>query len=136
MFKVVTHIDTDERHVIFDDKTMDRARPLCLIVFPILIIVSCVIGLLISLTAGVVLAFVLSLIAFVVGLLSYHSETHYMHSQEVHDGIVVITEDGGGVKGFSLELDGDPELLAGNTSISFRVRRVQEGAGMPRPPQS
>ena len=50
------------------------------------------------------------------------SSKRYNNSDEPHDGSLVVTRDGGGVRGLMLELDGDPEMLADQQAISFKVR--------------
>lgn len=57
------------------------------------------------------------------GVILRVSTSRYYKSDAPYDGKVVVSEDPGGVKGFSLELDGDPEQLRDQQAISFKVKR-------------
>lgn len=66
-----------------------------------------------------------ALLATFLGTVIGISSKRYNESGAANDGELVVTEDGGGASGFLLSLDGDPELLADKSRISFRVKRVQ-----------
>lgn len=68
----------------------------------------------------------LALLTTVLGTVLGVSSKRYNESGAGLDGDVLVTEDGGGVKGFLLSLDGDPELLADQETISFKVKRKVE----------
>lgn len=52
------------------------------------------------------------------------SASRYKNSDAPYDGKMVVATDGGGVAGFSLELDGDPEQLADKKNVNFKVSQV------------
>ncbi len=66
-----------------------------------------------------IIASLMLLLGTVIGL----SSIRYNESNAAYDGRLLVREDNGGVAGFTLELDGDPELLADKAVISFKVER-------------
>lgn len=53
------------------------------------------------------------------------SSARYNDSDAPHSGEIIVTEDQGGVKGWLLALDGDPEQLGRKDSVSFKIRKNQ-----------
>lgn len=51
------------------------------------------------------------------------SSKRYNNSDAPHSGEIIVTEDRGGVKGWMLALDGDPEKLSEKDSVSFKIRK-------------
>lgn len=58
------------------------------------------------------------------------STRNYNNSPNAHDGEMVVVADGGGVRTFSLEVNGDPDDLALKNVITFKVRKTT----VPEPP--
>lgn len=63
----------------------------------------------------------ITIITTFLGVVLGISTSNYYKSGAAYDGDMVITESVDGPKTFSLQLDGDPEDLAGMSSIRFRV---------------
>lgn len=57
--------------------------------------------------------------------------TKQFNAADTADGEMVVITDGGGVRTFSLEVDGDPDELAGKEEIKFKVRKTD----IPEPPE-
>lgn len=49
------------------------------------------------------------------------SKKRYDESDAPHSGEIIVTRDDGGVKGWMLALDGDPEELGEKKSVSFKI---------------
>jgi hypothetical protein len=58
------------------------------------------------------------------------SSANYYNSTAAYDGEMVVIADGGGVRTFSLDVNGDPDDLALKSVISFKVRKTS----VPEPP--
>lgn len=74
----------------------------------------------------------IALLTTFLGVIVGVSHSRYNNSTLAHDGHMVLTQDPGGVKTFLLELDGDPEELVKQDSVSFKVQTNR----MPEPPSS
>ena len=72
----------------------------------------------------------LAILALVLGVALRTSSDNYYNSSYAHDGEMVVIADGGGVRTFSLEVNGDPDDLALKNVITFKVRKTN----VPEPP--
>ena len=72
----------------------------------------------------------LAILALVLGIALRTSSDNYYNSPYGHDGEMVVIADGGGVRTFSLEVNGDPDDLALKNVITFKVRKTNA----PEPP--
>jgi hypothetical protein len=68
----------------------------------------------------------IALITTFLGVTLSLSSSRYNHSTLAHQGNIVVNEDEGGVSGYVLELNGDPELLRDHESVTFKVKRPGE----------
>lgn len=72
----------------------------------------------------------LAFFALFFGVALKQSSENYYNSPFGHDGEMVMIVDGGGVRTFSLEVNGDPDELAFKDVITFKVRKT----AVPEPP--
>jgi hypothetical protein len=65
----------------------------------------------------------IALITTFLGVTLQISSKLYSKSTFAHQGDIVVKEDEGGVSGYVLALNGDPELLKDQESVTFKVKR-------------
>jgi len=65
----------------------------------------------------------IALITTFLGVTLQLSSKLYSKSTFAQQGSIVVKEDEGGVSGYVLELNGDPEQLRDQESVTFKVRR-------------
>jgi hypothetical protein len=65
----------------------------------------------------------IALVTTFLGVTLQISSSRYNHSTFASQGDIVVKEDEGGVSGYVLALNGDPELLKDQEKVTFTVKR-------------
>jgi hypothetical protein len=129
MLKTTT-TDSGKETTILTHNTYEITRKLVQLWLPALASLYFGLSQIWGLPAGEEVVGTIALVTTFLGVVLGVSGTRYDNSVASRDGQMVVTTDGGGVRNFSLELDGDPERLAEMDSVKFKVRRFD----MPLPP--
>jgi hypothetical protein len=124
--------ETNRTGPILSESAYNVAKKLTLLILPLFGTVYFALSMIIHGEASEwILGGALVLILFF-GTALRQSSKNYYNSPYAHDGEMVVIADGGGVRTFSLEVNGDPDDLALKSVISFKVRKTN----VPEPPMS
>ena len=120
-----------QKNTILTDTVYEKTKSLALLLLPFfgvsyLILARIFLGDANDWILGGTLLFILFL-----GMSLKSSSKNYYASPYAYDGEMVVIADGGGVRTFSLEVNGDPDELAYKSSITFKVRKTEA----PEPPE-
>jgi hypothetical protein len=129
VINTVQKTDTEEVQTetwVFSPKTYDRLKRLVQVILPAFATLYLALANTWNLPAAEQVVTTTTAVTAFLGVCLGISSKRYKESDAPHDGELVVTEDGGGVKGWMLSLDGDPELLSQHKSISFKVRKVED----------
>lgn len=117
------NVEVQEELRVFSPKVYDFLKKLVQVGFPALATLYLTLSGVWGLPyAEQVVGTITALTAFLGVCLGISSKRYY-ESDAPHSGELVVTEDRGGVSGWMLALDGDPEKLSDKDSISFKVKR-------------
>ena len=126
VIKTVSKTENEEvtqEFKVFAPKTYDILKWTVMVVLPAISTLYLGLATLWGLPAAEKVVGTITLLTTFLGVLIGISANRYKNSDAPHDGRLVVHEDPGGVSGFMLELDGDPELLKDKDAISFRVQK-------------
>jgi len=122
--------ESNRQRPVLSESAYNTGKTLALIALPLLGVVYFVLSMILRGEANEwVLGVILFLILFF-GWAITHSSKNYYNSPYAHDGEMVVVSDGGGVRTFTLEVNGDPDDLALKDVITFKVRKTM----VPEPP--
>lgn len=110
---------------ILSTKVYDFLKPVAQIVLPAAASLYFGLSTIWDLPAGEQVVGTISLVDVFLGAILGISTKQYNESDAAHDGALLITEDGGGMKNATLQLDGDPEDLSGKKSVSFKIQTTR-----------
>lgn len=115
---------------ILTNSTYKTAKGLCLVGFPFVSSTYFALSQFWDMPGTEGVLGTLAILSFLLGTSLRGSSARYYASSAAYDGEMVLVADGGGVRTFSLEVNGDPDELAMKSVISFKVRKTS----VPEPP--
>ena len=122
--------ETNRPRPVLSESAYNMAKKLVQTVIPLVMTVYFVVSMIWTGDANIWVLGVGSFVSLFFGVALEASSKNYYNSPYGHDGEMVVVSDGGGVRTFSLEVNGDPDDLALKDVITFKVRKTM----VPEPP--